>query len=327
MLVTPLITIPVGFAFYQPDPVLKAWEATDKALKAHGVPPRNRPTKPERNPAYPTKAEWALRLLRQFSVDHPQVQVKVVLADALYGTAAFMEAASALFDGLQVITQLRSNQNVRYRTKTRSLQDYFATHPGVPQTIRRRGGESLTVWVSSARLYVCAHHAKRFVIALKYEGEEDYRYLVARDLTWRTLDIVQAHTFRWLVEVFLQDWKAHEGWDRLTKQHGDEGASRSLILSLLVDHCLFFHPRQKAQLENKLPAFTVGSLQHHIQVEALMAFIEELLAAEDPHQQLAKIVHALEKHTVSLRPSTKHMVGRDLGRLESTPSLKYRATG
>jgi len=327
VLVTPLITIPVGFAFYQPDPVLKAWEVEDKALKAKGVPPRNRPAKPERNPAYPTKAEWALRLLRHFSVDHPQVQVKVILADALYGTAAFMEAAAAMFNGLQVVTQLRSNQNIRYRTKTRSLQDYFATHPGVPQTIRLRGGESLTVWVSSARLYVCAHQAKRFVIALKYEGEEDYRYLVARDLTWRTLDIVQAHTFRWLVEVFLQDWKAHEGWDRLTKQHGDEGASRSLILSLLVDHCLFFHPRQKAQLENKLPAFTVGSLQHHIQVEALIAFIEDLLAAEDPHQQLAKIVQALEKHTVSLRSSTKHMVGRDLGRLEPTPGLKYRATG
>ncbi|VFN08016.1 MAG: hypothetical protein BECKG1743D_GA0114223_112391, partial [Candidatus Kentron sp. G] len=35
---------------------------------------------------------------------------------------------------------------------------------------------------------------KRFVIALKYEGETDYRYLVASDLTWRTDDIVQAFT-------------------------------------------------------------------------------------------------------------------------------------
>jgi hypothetical protein len=64
------------------------------------------------------------------------VHVKVVLADALYGTGAFMEASSALFDGLQVITQLRSNQNIRYRTKVRSVQDYFTTHPGTPQTLR-----------------------------------------------------------------------------------------------------------------------------------------------------------------------------------------------
>jgi len=327
VLVTPLITIPVGFAFYQPDPTLRAWQVQDKALKAKGVPPRHRPSKPPRTPLYPTKPELALRLLRHFSVDHPQVHVKVVLADALYGTGAFVEEASAIFNGIQVISQLRSNQNIRYRTKTCSVQDYFSTHPGIPQTICLRGGESLTVRVSSARLYVCAHQIKRFLIALQYEGEEDYRYLVARDLTWRTLDIVQAHTFRWLVEVFLQDWKAHEGWDRLTKQHGDEGASRSLILSLLVDHCLFFHPRQKAQLENKLPAYTVGSLQNHIQVEALIAFIQDLLAAQDPQKQFEKIVQSLEKHAVSLQPSTKHMVGRKLGRLEPTPALKYRATG
>src|SRR5262245_66206161 len=33
--------------------------------------------------------------------------------------------------------------------------------------------------------------AKRFVVAIKYEKEETYRYLIASDLSWRTLDIVQ----------------------------------------------------------------------------------------------------------------------------------------
>ena len=327
VLVTPLMTIPVGFAFYQPDPALRAWQVEDKVLKGKGVPPRNRPIKPDRHPAYPTKQALALRLLRHFSLDHPQVHVKVVLADALYGTGAFMEEASVIFDGIQVVSQLRSNQNIRYRTQTRSVQDYFSTHPGVEQTIRLRGGESRTVWVSSARLPVCAHKTKRFVLALKYEGEQDYRYLVARDLSWRTLDIVQAYTFRWLVEVFLQDWKAHEGWDQRSKQQGEEGASRSLILSLLVDHSLFFHPRQKAQLKNKQPAYTVGSLQNHIQGETLIAFIQELLAAPDPHKRLEQVAQSMETHAISLRSSTKHMGGREWGRLEPTPALKYRATG
>ena len=88
-----------------------------------------------------------------------------------------------------------------------------------------------------------------------------YRYLMASDLTWRTLDIVQGHTLRWLVEVFVQDWKSHEGWSQLTKQPGEEGARRSVILSLLVDHGLFFHPDQHAQLKHHLPAYTVGSLR------------------------------------------------------------------
>jgi hypothetical protein len=85
---------------------------------------------------------------------------------------------------------------------------------------------------------------------------------MASDLSWRTLDIVQAHTLRWLVEVFVQDWKAHEGWGMLTKQPGEEGSRRSVILSLLVDHCLFLHPDQHAQLKNHLPAYRPYTNNH-----------------------------------------------------------------
>ena len=59
----------------------------------------------------------------------------------------------------------------------------------------------------SARVHVSAHGKKRFVIALKYEGEEEYRYLVASDMSWRTGDIAQAQTLRWLVLVFIEDWE------------------------------------------------------------------------------------------------------------------------
>jgi hypothetical protein len=74
-----------------------------------------------------------------------------------------------------------------------------------------RGEAQRQVHVGSARLYVNAHHKKRFVIALKYEGESEYRYLVASNLSWRTQDIVQAYTYRWLVEVFFEDWKLSSG--------------------------------------------------------------------------------------------------------------------
>src|SRR5260370_30006798 len=36
-------------------------------------------------------------------------------------------------------------------------------------------GEEVVVWVSSARLYVCSHKTKRFIVALKYAEEETYR--------------------------------------------------------------------------------------------------------------------------------------------------------
>ena len=64
VLVTPTISIPVGFAFYQPAPELSAWYKKDKALKKQGVPKKQRPSQPPANPHYPTKQALALRLVR-----------------------------------------------------------------------------------------------------------------------------------------------------------------------------------------------------------------------------------------------------------------------
>ena len=149
-------------------------------------------------------------------------------------------------------------------------------------------------------------------------------FLVASDLTWRTDDIVQAFTLRWLVEVFFEDWKGHEGWGALTKQPGDEGSSRSLIPSLLVDHCLLVHPDQLAQLNHRQPAFTVESLINRIEVDSLLTVIRDVLATEDPGRQLQQLSDTLD-HYFDLRPSEKHMVGRNLGRLKPSPPLKYKA--
>jgi hypothetical protein len=77
---------------------------------------------------------------------------------------------------------------------------------------------------------------------------------MASDLPWRTLDIVQGHALRWLVEVFVQDGKGHAGWAQLTKQPGAAGVRRSVRLSRRVEHALFVHPAQAAQLTNNLPA-------------------------------------------------------------------------
>jgi hypothetical protein len=295
VLVTPKISIPVGFTFYQPAPELRAWYKQEKALKKQGVPKPQRPPKPPPNPRYRTKQHLALRLLESFQMAHPDIRVHCIAADALYGTAPFVDSASALFGGVQVISQARSNQHVRLHQRTHPIAAYFATHRGIPQTIRIRGGDERGAMVRSARLYVCAHKPKRFLVAIKYDEEETYRYLMASDLTWRTLDIVQGHSLRWLVEVFVQDWKGHEGWAQLTTQPGAEGARRSVILSLLVDHALFVHPDQEAQLKNNLPAYTVGSLRANGQGACLVDVIEELVSSDDPQSRLQHFTKALHE--------------------------------
>jgi hypothetical protein len=324
VLITPKITIPVGFSFHMPDPALSVWYKNDQKLKKKGVPKKLRPRKPNRDNNYPTMPQIALKLLEQFKAAHPQIRIGCIFADALYGTEQFLDQASQLFGGIQVISQIRANQLIRFRNKKIPVEKYFASFPGTQQTIEVRGGKQIAVIVGSARLHVHAHRKKRFVIALKYEGEDEYRYIIASDLSWRTIDIVEAYTLRWLVEVFFQDWKANEGWGKLTKQTGEEGSSRSLILSLLVDHSLFFHPAQLARIENKLPAYTVGSLTAKVKVEGMLAAFEQIILSEAPVERFKVFAKSLEDNLITLNPSSKHMVNRKFGDFEPSPTLKYR---
>jgi hypothetical protein len=323
ILVSPSVTLPVGFDFYTPDPELKKWKTRDKELRKKGIKKKERPPEPKRNEKYPKKETIGLNLLRDFHRYYPQVEVKCLIGDALYSTDDFVTEASEIFGGIQVLSKLKKNQNVHFRGKKLSVKEYFSKYPCTAQKIKIRGGEEVNCLIGSARLHVPSHGKKRFVIALKYEKDEDYRYLFGTDLSWRTLDIVQAHTLRWLVEVFFQDWKSYEGWGQLTKQQGEEGSNRGLILSLLLDHCLLLHPEQVARIENKLPAYTVGSLQEVTKLEVLFNFVQDIIYSDNPEEALKSLAERA-KEIFQLALSKKHMVNRNLGRLEATLSLKYR---
>lgn len=324
VLVTPKLTVPVGFRFHEADPELSAWRREDRRLKRAGVRKADRPAAPAPDPAYPGKAEQARDLIGEFRRHHPGIRVKAVVADAWFGTQGFLDEASRRRGHVQAISQLRNNQNVRFRGRDWSLAEYFRAYPGVPQRVAVRGGREVEVVVGSARLHVNAHARKRFVIALKYPGEAEYRFLVATDLSWRTLDIAAAYTLRWLAEVFFEDWKLYEGWGQMAKQPGEEGSSRSLALSLRLDHALLLHPEPSARLGNNLPACTVGSPRQFRQGEALLEFVRSGLAAENVAERLEQRAEKV-KTWFPLAPSGKHMSGRDLGRQQPSPSLKYRA--
>ena len=72
-----------------------------------------------------------------------------------------------------------------------------------------------------------------------------------------------------------------------------------------------------------LPACTVGSLRASVQVESLIEFLAEVVLADDPVEELIRVASQAQE-VFRLNDSSKHMVGRDLGRLESTPGLKHR---
>lgn len=324
ILITDKITVPVGFELYEPDPVQKLWQKQDKKLRKSGIAKSKRPKEPKRNQSYPTMTDIALRVLQQFKTDFPQVKVKAILADAYYGSKHFVQKATAIFPDTQLISQVKKSQKVKFHRRYISIEEYFKIYAGVERKISVRGKEQ-SVTIHGARLCLKAHGCKRFIIAMKYEGETEYRYLVATDLTWRLTDIATAYTLRWLVEVFIQDWKSYEGWCQLAKQPGETGTRRGVVLSLLTDHCLLLHEDQMALVNNKLPAATVGSLRDRERANAMVEAVGSLVQDKADAHRIANQLKDSIEHIIPLRPSNKHMAHKEMPKLSGTDSLSYRA--
>ena len=154
---TPLVTFPVGFHFYQPEPAQTAWHKENKRLKKRQVSAKNRPKRPVLDTSkYPTKEMLALALIEAFVEHFPDIKVVSVLADALYGTGRFMDKASSLTQGAQVVSQLRQNQVVYSRNSRTKVSTYFKRQPGVKTHLTIRGGEEKQVTLLGARLRIRA---------------------------------------------------------------------------------------------------------------------------------------------------------------------------
>lgn len=316
VLVTEKVTLPVGFKFYQNDPKWIAWKKEDKRLRKKGVAKKYRPKEVDRDyTQYPTKQSLGIELINEFkevqTAHFPNFKVKGILADCFYGTKQWTTELNDTYDNIQLISQLKKNQKIIIKGKEVSLVDYFKRRTLIKKQVVIRGGKKVNIYYSSVIAKVKAHGKKRLIIAYKYEGEKELRYLFATEMTWTVQTIIQVYSLRWLVEVFIQDWKLYEGWANLTKHIGEEGANSSLRLSLLFDHCLLLHPKQKALIENKLPIATVGSLRNFAQQEHTLNLFSKIIELPNPKQILLQWIEALDEVFI-LKPSDKHLIQRQL---------------
>jgi hypothetical protein len=317
VLSTDQITLPVGFRFYMPDVELKKWEKENKRLIKEGQKKKDRPSKPERNPKHPTKQAIAFELIEDFKKSFPYLTVPAILADALYGSSDFVNNIENLYPDAQVVSLLRSTQLIRNdRGWLQSLPAYFKGKKPKTCTIKVRGRKEQVIIYAAAKLRVKAHGKKRFVIAVKFKDEKEFRYMVATDMSWRIQDILQAYSLRWLVEVFIQDWKSYEGWSSMAKQQGSEGSFRGVILSLLLDHALFFHEDQCSSIKNKLPLVTIGSLTEKCRLEAFLQNTVSIFRSDDIENELALLKEEMEL-MMATKQSSKHLSGIGLDKIFS----------
>ena len=85
-------------------------------------------------------------------------------------------------------------------------------------------------------------------------------------------------------------------------------------------------PLDQGKIKNKLPAYTVGSLQRKSQMDVLLEFIKTVLENQNPVGKLKELAVLIDD-VFQLTPSGKHLSGRDLGCMKQTASLKYRVAG
>lgn len=331
-IVTDKFTLPILFQFYRPDPAIRAWNREDKRLRKAGVKKSERPQKPERNSDFPTKIDIAGRLLQRCAmtlaqlnerglIKIPASNVKSITFDCAYMSPRMARSCARFFPAVQVISQISSSQIVWDKSGIHSsVKEYFARKKPVTAVVKRRG-TAQTVRYLSARLVVKSHGEILHVVALTFEGEEEYRYLVATKLSWRSDDIIRAYALRWLIEVANFDWKQHDGWGRSASQYGADGACRGVVLSLLVDSLLLTHHAQLQQSRAGLPLWTAGSVARRLQYDNLLNLLQELAQSQDPDGVVRELRRAVES-MINFVSSSKHMVGIDVGDFGPTPSLK-----
>lgn len=305
ILVSDKITLPVGFKFYEPDPDVSKWAREDKRLRKKGVKKKYRPEKPVIDDKYPGKKKIATELITSFIKSFADIKIKSVLADSLYGDKDFIQTIIDTTGVKQVISQIRKNQTILFNNKVVSINKQFEKFTEKKEEVILRGKKKV-IYYMSAPLKVVSHKKKYRIIALKYEGESEYRYIIATDASWLDIDIIKAYSFRWLVEVFIQDWKTYEGWDQLAKQQGDIGSERGVILSLLSDHLLLLHNEQQSLVESKSQAATVGSLRIRVVMESISAFIGSIVDSSNPRMAFDEVSNKIAE-VFELEPSAKHV--------------------
>lgn len=305
LLVSRGLTIPVGFKFYEPDPEVREWRIRYAKLREKGVAREHRPKKPEKNEQYPDKKELAVSLIKDFAERYKFIKIIGVVADAFYGKSMFVGDVESV--GIkQIVSQIAKTQLIQVNGKYVKVGEFFESYGGKTEEIELRDGNKKKVTYVGGKFKVKSHDRKYWIIGVKYDGEEEYRFLIASDMTWRDVDVIKAYATRWLVEVFIQDWKSYEGWANLAKQRGDIGSDRGVILSLLCDHMLYFHEENLVSFKDNKSAVTVGSLRAKISMESLITFVGDIVKSDNPGALFAELA-AKASELFALRSSTKHL--------------------
>ena len=115
VLITDKITLPVGFAFYEPDQGIEKWKKENAQQIKDGVAKEDRSKRPKPSADYRSKTQLGARLIKDFKEKFPPIKIQAVLAYALYGSKSFYNDMPS--DINQIVSHLKKDQCLVYQGK------------------------------------------------------------------------------------------------------------------------------------------------------------------------------------------------------------------
>jgi hypothetical protein len=240
-----------------------------------------------------TKNELALEML-EWAIEQGFPKC-IVLADAWFGVDPFIKGLKRL--GLSYIVEIKSNLNVRVRSKEPKLTakgklckkqydlvnvtKYFKTESeirlcGFAADKEKEKKEKVLFHTKTASVRLNSIACKHRVVQSIDPGKNTAKYLLSDQLAWEATKIISTYANRWAIEEFFRNAKQLADMEGATVR-SEQGVTTSLCLVSWIDSLLHLE-NWKRSIAGKLTKepLSVPSMVRRAQYENLAALLEKV---------------------------------------------------
>lgn len=264
-------------------------------------------------PNQKSKYTLALELIDEAIFDG--FRCSYVLVDSWFAIAPFLNALDR--KGLRYVCELKSNNKIWAKHEKRSfklgLRQFFGYCSFATRKVvfgLRTEGNNAEVkakyTTSSAVCHLCALDHQTVLVESKMEGAKDPKYLITNSLRLEAQAILEAYSWRWLIEEFFGDEKKLLDFEGARVRNHQAGAITVLTLSC-ADLLLLLEIFKLSQEDSQSRALTVSSMITKTQEENVQTLLEALKSEETGDQIATKWLGVLKRRSSRYRRQRKDL--------------------
>lgn len=249
-----------------------------------------------------------------------------VLVDSWFAIAPFLNALTR--KGLHYVCELKSSNKIWARCEERSfklgLRQFFDYCPFLIKKdifgLKTEGNNKevkAKYTTRSATCHLCALDHRTVLVESRMEGAKHPKYLITNNLRLESQAILEAYSWRWLIEEFFGDEKKLLDFEGARVRNYQAGAITVLTLSC-ADLLLSIEIFKLSQIDSQSRALTVSSMITKTQEENVQTLLNALRSAETGGQVVTKWLEVLKRGRTRYRRQRRNLCNlADEGVLES----------